>query len=257
MALFFKKLYDPNAQATFTLDEGRYLFSVEWQQTQQGFQLTKLQFAILSVLFREHPQLVSYDELEKVLRTQKIAFPDITRLHRKVSELRTQLRAFHPTLAENIHNLRGVGYNLAPFWCASINKTPLEAVVLQDQTLQIQAFTLSQLMTQGIQLTRKGSLIKKEGECVMDRAPFEKELTTLVGLFNQTESAILNQTQLNPTNMFYMRLQAHLANFRTYIGLSRISEYAITHEQWCHWFEHEIKSLYQKITDLLRQVELQ
>lgn len=257
MAPLFKRLYDPCTQATFTLDEGRYLFSVDCQHVHQGFRLTKLQFAILSLLFREHPQLVSYEELEKVLRAQKIAFPDMTRLHRKVSELRTQLRAFHPALEENIRNLRGVGYNLSASWCSPLPQTSLEATIFQDQALQVQAFTLSQLMAQGIQFTRKGALIKREGECVMDRSHFEKELATTLDLFNKTEKAILHQTHLTPTDMSYLRLQAYLANFRTYVGLSRISEYAITHEQWCHWFEQEIQSLYKKITDLLHQIEEQ
>lgn len=256
MALLFKKLYDPNTQATFTLDEGLYLFSVTWQQEQQGLRLTKLQFSILALLFRTHPQLVSYSALESVLRAQKIAFPDATRFHRKVSELRTQLRLFHPTLDKNIHNLRGVGYHLTSSWGHPPDQVPLETVVFQDQALQVQAFTLSQLMAQGIQLTRKGSLVKQEGECVMNRAPFEKELVTLLALFNQTADTILSHFPLKPTDIFYLRLQAHLANFRTYIGLSRMSEYAITHEQWCFWFEQEIKSLYQKITCLLHQIEL-
>ncbi|MGL5784378.1 MAG: winged helix-turn-helix domain-containing protein [Alphaproteobacteria bacterium] len=281
MSLFFKQFKHIEAPLVVCLDERRYLFSLSLDKEEKTFRLSKLYFAILSVLFREHPQIITYENLEESLKSQKISLVDVTRLHRKISELRIQLKLFNPNLEDFIQNLRGVGYHLPSCW-EEIKKSqekgtkkkeqpfieePLKSenflesseksfqIGGKNQTLSKILLEFSQLMARSILLTRQGNLTFIQSYCMVDRSVFSEDLQQIELKFLTAKKQLLHMLGLNSQDIFHIRLRAFLSNFYTYISLSRVSEYMIPHEQWCLWFEHEIQQSYEKIIQAIRDIE--
>ncbi|MGL4824646.1 MAG: winged helix-turn-helix domain-containing protein [Alphaproteobacteria bacterium] len=281
MSLFFKQFKHVEYPLIVCLDEKRHLLSLSSDKQENTFRLSKLHFAILSVLFREHPQIITYEKLKESLKSQKISLVDVTRLHRKISELRIQLKMFNPNLEDFIQNLRGIGYHLPSCW-EDIKKNQEKATKKKEQTsmekslasknfpesseksfqggrknqtLSKSLLEFSKLMGKSIFLTRQGNLTPMQHYCVINRSVFPEDLQQIELDFLTAKKQLLQTLGLDFQDVFHIRLRAFLANFYTYISLSRVSEYMISHEQWCLWFEHEVQQAYEKIVQALKDIE--
>jgi DNA-binding winged helix-turn-helix (wHTH) protein len=282
MGLFLKRFKHREHALIVCLDEGRYLLSLSSEQGGEStFRLNKLYFAIFSILFQEHPHIITYETLKEFLNSQNIALLDVTRLHRKISELRVQLKAFNPIFEDFIQNLRDIGYHLPSSWeeiKPSQEKTvkkkeqkptraPLERNVfpeLIEKSVPIGGHShrphtdlldFSKLMAKSICLTRQGHLTSVQHYCMIARAPFSEDLQHIESDFLTTRKRLLKNLDLDARDVFHIRLQAFLANFYTYISLSRLCEYIIPHDQWCLWFETEVQQAYEKIEQTLTDIE--
>lgn len=268
MALFFKQLQHTQHPITISMDEGRYLFSVRNDQGEQSYRLTKLQFAILTVLFREHPQMVTYKVLKNGLQSQKVSLVDDTRLHRKVSELRLQLKRFNPMLENFIQNLRGVGYHLAEEWKEAVSAPKKQEISTQIQNepcvhqlelpplnLQDCLEELSKLMAKSIELTNQGMLTALNHYCVVDRDPYDAQLKEIEATFLAVKARMMEVFSRNIRSVFQARLSAGLEHLYTYLSLSCISDYMVPHDQWCAWFEQDVKKAYEKVVLTVKDIE--
>ena len=108
---------------------------------------------------------------------------------------------------------------------------------------------LQEYVAQSLDLSRKCEIIKIDMGFILDRKPVHQELEALM---NQYEQQI---TKLRPADFVMIRLEFVLAKLRTYLGLTRISEFSISKEQWLDWHEHETQRVLAEIMELLIQIK--
>ena len=130
--------------------------------------------AILLALFKHHPEPVTYKDLMAILRSNRLACPDDTRLHRKISELRAFLEKTHPQLGQLIHNIRGIGYSLPLRLKDSEKCETTLSQKIKDEKLQHFASTLQEYATQSLELSRKCNIIKLTQGSSLTGSPYIK-----------------------------------------------------------------------------------
>jgi hypothetical protein len=60
---------------------------------------------------------------------------------------------------------------------------------------------------------------------------------------------------MHEADFIFLRIQYLLAKLKTYVGLARISEYAISHAQWLDWFKSEIYALFEDLKKTIKEAE--
>lgn len=243
----FRQLYDINTATTYTLDVSSLIFKVSGDEFHREKRLKHHSIALLEALFSTHPTPVNYRIIEGILKGYGLCCPDETRLHRKVSELRKALTLMHPSLKDFIHNSRGVGYHL-PLTLKDpqiLSKTPDYG--LKTQSLKDCLKILNQQVQHSIELSQKCPIVPFEEGYVLNRSPVHKDLETLIPLFDQQVAKIFKILMGHPYDFITIRLELIFSKLKTYIGLTRMSEFSITKHQWIEWHKEEARGILEDL----------
>ncbi len=92
---------------------------------------------------------------------------------------------------------------------------------------------------------------------VIDRDPVRALLVEKIMLFNQASDGILREIRVAEADFTGIRVQYLLAKLRTYVGMTRISEYPISEVQWLDWFTQEVWMLFDDLQKLIKLAESQ
>jgi len=250
----FRQLYDPKTQTTYTVDEKSNVFGVSSDSLHVKTHLKPHHLTILLSLFKEHPGPVRYKTIMGILENNQLACPDDTRLHRKVSELRSFLVKMHPGLKDFIINTRGVGYNL-PIYL----KDPIETIApkknLRSKRLQKAVEQLQVLVKASLDVSNKCQIVKMDGFFFLKRSLVGEAVEEQVLHFCQIKEEILTELKRHQADFLRIRIEFTLAKLKTYVALARVSEFSITKEQWLDWHEHEANHVLQELIELLQKSE--
>jgi DNA-binding winged helix-turn-helix (wHTH) protein len=201
----------------------------------------------LYVLFKRHPNILTYHEILKIFQAHHLLIADTTRMHRKISEIRKILETLG--LSNIIINSRGVGY-LLPLDFKNIDWLEKRLVIsFRNKKVEEELRKIECLVHSTIETTAKCEIIQTEDGYIMDRNPLRETIASHLEIFDKCVENIYHESQLHNADFKVLRLQYIFAKLKTYIGLVRISEYSISKNQWLEWFRTEI---FQAFNDLCR-----
>ncbi len=98
-------------------------------------------------------------------------------------------------------------------------------------------------------------MVKKSQGYVINRESIKAILVEKITIFNNCEQIIIEQICAHEADFIAIRVQYLLAKLRTYIGLTRISEYPISEAQWLDWFKQEIWLVFDDLNKILKLAE--
>jgi hypothetical protein len=202
---------------------------------------------------KQHPKPLGYDEIAELLETCGLIISDETRLHRKVSEIRRFLVKFHPSLEDIIVNTRGIGYGLPLRFRNLPDMVNDNGIRFKNKEIIDNIAVIAELIEDAIHLTAHGKIIRNSQGYVMERNA--EILWEKISIFNECEKMILQQIRMHEADFIFLRVQYLLAKLKTYIGLARISAYAISEAQWMDWFKSEIYTLFDDLKKMIKEAE--
>lgn len=250
----FRMLRDSETHVTISLDLKSMMIEVVSSEGRQKTRLSPQDYVLFSKLFFDHPHVSPYESLMDEMRKHQIPVQDVSKLHRKVSELRITLSQVSKKLSDSIINLRGVGYSLPTEW-EDPSMEGFEIPYFKSSEIISEIEKLSKLIQKAEELMRKSKFKKLDGYYLIRREEYSEELENLVIEFNRCELKLLKSTRRAPADFYYIRIQAAFAHLRTYVGLARMSQYAISKDQWLDWFLHESQEAFRALMDLMKQAE--
>lgn len=248
----FKQLYDHYTQSVYTIDNNSMSFKLTSEELNLEFRLKPYSAAIIFALFKEHPRPLLYSNLRRILKKSGFSYSDDTRLHRKVSELRSLLTKKSPSMKELIKNTRSLGYSLPIHFKEPTTFETPETKIIKNQNIKNIFIRIQELINLSTELTSKIPIIKNENLYTLKRSLVSNELEKIVAVFNKCQKNLLKELKLHPVDMEHIRLELILSKIKTYIGLSRLSEFSITKEQWIEWHQSESNRLLSDLLDLIK-----
>jgi len=252
----FISLIDTTSQNIITIDANSHVLKVEIDEHKRECRLKPFMAEILYALFNKHPLSLSYDDITRVLKVHNLVVSDVTRMHRKLSEIRNFISSFHPSLDDLIQNIRGIGYSL-PLRMKNLHSLKNDHnIQFKSSKITKQIGLIKALIDDAIIMVSKGKIIKHELGFIMNRDNLSEILADKMSSFNLAEKIILPEINLHEAEFIYIRIQYLLAKLRTYIGLSRISEYPITEAQWLDWFTQEVWLLFDELQRIIKLAEV-
>jgi DNA-binding winged helix-turn-helix (wHTH) protein len=249
----FISLIDISSKNVITVDADSLIFRLEIGGVTKEIRLKKYHGEILYALFSRHQKSLGYDEITDILSACGLEIADGTRLHRKISEIRKFLAKFHPSLAEIIVNTRGVGYGLPLRFKNLEHSINDNEIKFRNQKISESISIIAELIEDAIHLTTQGKITQNSHGYVMTRNT--KIIEEKISIFNECEKTILQQIRMHEADFIFLRIQYLLAKMKTYVGLARISEYAISHTQWLDWFKSEIYALFENLKKMIKEEE--
>ncbi|MDR2781209.1 MAG: hypothetical protein LBB21_01980 [Holosporaceae bacterium] len=249
----FISLVDISSKNVIAVDADSLILRLEISGIAKEIRLKKYHAEILYALFKQHPKALGYDEITELLETCGLIIGDETRLHRKISEIRSFLAKFHPSLANIIVNTRGVGYGLPLRFKNLQDVTNDNDIKFKNKKISEHIAILAALVEDAIHLTAGGKIIRNSYGYVMERNA--KILKEKIQIFNECEKTILQQIGMHEADFIFLRVQYLLAKLKTYVGFARISEYAISNTQWLDWFRSEIYTLLDDLKKTIKETE--
>lgn len=251
----FIQLVDPISQNAYSIDRKSMLLQIHEGDSLQEVRLRPFHCAVLWGLFEDHPKPVSYAAVKTKLKSYKLACPDVTRLHRKVSEIRTELGKISPNLLETIQNIRGIGYSLPLNWREPSRQEQIQNIEFQDPKLLeiLQGFELLIQNTNG--LLAQTSIMKRDDFYILDRKPLYQRLEKSIVTFNDLRDQLIKALRTHPANFLTIRIQNQVALLGTYIGLARMCDFSITREQWQDWHKEEVRRVFADLQSWVKQAE--
>ncbi len=249
----FKQLYDPKTGVAYSVDGKAMIFRVTSDDLHKETRLKPYHSAVLFALFTEHPGAITYDKIKAILKEHQLVCPDETRLHRKVSELRNCLSQLHPGLEKMICNTRGIGYSLPLHLKDPESSPPVQK--LRSKKLGEILVWLQESITESLALSQKCHMIRCDMGYILKRKPVHVKLEKFLEDFEKIKKQLLAEVKLHTEDFILIRIEFVLAKLKTYLGLARVSEFAITKEQWLEWHEHESMHVLEELAFLLKQAE--
>jgi DNA-binding winged helix-turn-helix (wHTH) protein len=249
----FISLIDISSKNVIIVDADSLVLRLEINGVAKEIRLKKYHGEILYSLFKQHPKSLGYDEITKILEPCGLIISDDTRLHRKISEIRSFLAKFHPSLAGIIVNTRGVGYGLLLRFRNLPDMLNDNGIKFKNTKINENISIISELIEDAIHLTAHGKIIRNSHGYVMERNT--KILEEKIPIFNESEKTILQQIRMHEADFLFLRVQYLLAKLKTYVGLARISAYAISQTQWMDWFRSEIYTLFDDLKKTIKEAE--
>jgi hypothetical protein len=249
----FVSLIDTGGQKTITIDADAQILRLELDGSVHETRLKAYAADVLYMLFNKHPQPLKYDEIIDVFKAHKLILTDVTRMHRKLSEIRIFLQTFHPSLGDMLLNTRSVGYSL-PLRLKNIHHLECTSnITFKNANITTHMLVLRGLVDDAISLTSQRSVIRHVQGYVIDRDPIRALLIEKITLFNQASDGILREIRVAEADFTGIRVQYLLAKLRTYVGMTRISEYPISEVQWLDWFTQEVWMLFDDLQKLVKK----
>jgi len=243
-----------------TLNKDTMVFSIESKGLHKETRLKPFMCDILYTLFKIHPNPLSYHQASVILKKHHLIVSDLTRLHRKFSEIRKTIIELDPRLHSLLLNTRQYGYTL-PLSCKALDLEARScaqmAVAFANPKLAESIALLDRLVAQAIEMTKRNALIRSPDGYIMNRDMERELLVQQIELFKECERIILKEIRCHEADFYRLRIEYTLAKIKTYIGLARISEYPITESQWVDWFQLEVSVLVRELKRLCRDIENQ
>jgi len=253
----FISLIDTKNQNIITIDADSFVLRIETDGITRESRIKPFIASILYRLFKDHPNPLSYDKIIEILKHHDLIISDLTRMHRKVSEIRQTIQRLHPSSGEIVINTRGVGYTL-PLRLKNLhqqqNLTGAVKFASPDITQAVQ--TLEGLINDSIAVISECKVIKHDQGYVINRDPVLHIIIERITAFNECEKTILKEIRSHEADFTGLRISYLLAKLKTYVGLARISEYPISEAQWIDWFQQEVWLLFEELKKLIRFAEL-
>jgi DNA-binding winged helix-turn-helix (wHTH) protein len=249
----FISLIDISSKNVITVDADSFVLRLEIGGVTKEIRLKKYHAEILYALFSQHPKSLGYDEITDILSACGLVISDDTRLHRKISEIRRFLGKLHPSLAEIIMNTRGIGYSLPLRFKNLEHSSNDNEIKFRNQKISESISIIAKLIEDAIHLTMHGKITQSSHGHVMERNA--KILQEKILIFNECEKTILQQIRMHEADFIFLRVQYLLAKLKTYVGIARISAYAISRDQWLDWFKSEIYALFDDLKKTIKEAE--
>lgn len=252
----FISLIDTSNQNIVTIDVESFILRIEIDGMPRESRLKPFMSSILYELFKDHPNPLSYKRIVEILKEYNLIVSDLTRMHRKLSEIRQIIQKLYPSFGELVLNTRGVGYTL-PLRFKNLqqlgNQPDNTKFANSNITKAVQ--TLEALINDSIAMTSENKVIKHAQGYIINRDPVRHILIEKISIFNECEKTILREIRTHEADFIGLRISYLLAKLKTYVGLARISEYPISAAQWLDWFKHEVWMLFESIKTQIRYAE--
>ena len=252
----FISLIDTSNQNIVTIDADSFVLRIEIDGISKASRIKPFMASILYELFKNHPNPLTYEKIIEILKEYGLIISDLTRMHRKLSELRQVIQRLHPSLGDLVLNTRSVGYSL-PLRFKNLHQLEKHPNATQfsspEMTKAVQI--LASLIHDAITMTSENKVIKHAAGYVINRDPVRHILIEKIAAFNQCEKTILKEIRAHEADFTGLRIRYLLAKLKTYVGLARISEYPISEAQWLDWFKQEVWMLFEDLKNLIQCAE--
>lgn len=248
-------LVDIRTNIVISVDAEALLLRLEIDGAVHEIRVKPYHAEILYFLFQRHPTPVSYQEMMDLLKKHHLSVYDVTRMHRKISEVRGFLSNFHSSLRELIVNTRGVGYGLLLNLKQIHVKEEERCIAFKNDNIVAALASMQQLIQKAILLTSESKIVKHHWGFIIYREPYRKILDKNISLFNRAADVISKEIRVHDADFLNIRIQYLLAKLRTYIGLGRISEYSISAVQWNDWFQQEVWALFDDLQKWIKSTQ--
>ncbi|MBL3285259.1 hypothetical protein Sarmat_01131 [Rickettsiales endosymbiont of Paramecium tredecaurelia] len=252
----FISLIDTNNQNIVTIDADSFVLRIEIEGIPKESRIKPFMASILYELFKGHPNPLPYDKIIEILKEYGLIISDLTRMHRKLSEIRQIIQKLHPSLGGLVLNTRGVGYTL-PLRFKNLHQLENQPdnTKFANSKITKAVQTLEALISDSIAMTSENKVIKHAAGYVINRDPVRRILIEKIAVFNECEKTILKEIRAHEADFTGLRISYLLAKLKTYVGLARISEYPISEVQWLDWFKQEVWMLFEDLKKLIRFAE--
>lgn len=252
----FISLIDISNQNIVTIDADSFVLRIEIDGMPKESRIKPFMASILYGLFKDHPNPLPYKKIIEILKEYGLIISDLTRMHRKLSEIRQIIQKLHPSLGDLVLNTRGVGYSL-PLRFKSLHQlgNQPDNTKFANSHITKAVQTLEALINDSIAMTSENKVIKHAAGYVINRAPVRHILIEKIAAFNECEKTILKEIRAHEADFTGLRISYLLAKLKTYVGLTRISEYPISEVQWLDWFKQEVWMLFEDLKKLIRLAE--
>ncbi|WP_031933775.1 helix-turn-helix domain-containing protein [Candidatus Hepatobacter penaei] len=250
-----KQLIDTRTGWTYTLNVSAMVLEVSSEAAHRQHRLKLHHADMLAALFAHHPEPVSYAHLTSVLLKRHMVCTDDTRLHRKMSALRQTLHHVRPGLGDMITNIRGVGYGLPVSVKEPTPDQRQAGMRFKNKTLQDVVTHLTLYAEASLEMAKQCPFLKREEGWILDRQPVIHDVAASLTRLADDAHKVRRVLLQHPHDVVMLRIEASLALLGTYIGLARISEFAITHAQWAAWHRQETQRVIDQLVHLLAWAE--
>ena len=151
-----------------------------------------------------------------------------------------------------IKNTRSLGYSLPIHFKEPTTIENHETKLIKNQNIKNIFIGIQELINLSTELTSKIPVIKYGNLYTLKRSSVNNDLEKIIGVFNEYQKNLLKELKLHPVDMEHIRLELILSKIKTYIGLSRLSEFSVTKEQWIEWHQSESNSLLNDLLELIK-----
>jgi hypothetical protein len=252
----FISLVDTHNQNIITINADSFLLRIELDGSIREKRIKPFMSSLLYELFHQHPHPLAYDRIIEILRDHKLIISDLTRMHRKLSEIRKCLQKLYPSLGELILNTRSIGYSL-PLRLKNLHQLTQkqDSAKFSNNHLTKALKILETVINDSILMTSNNKIIKNSQGYMINRDPIKDAIVEIISTFNECEKTILHEIRTHEADFIALRINYCLAKLKTYVGLARISEYPISEAQWLDWFKEEVWMLYEELKKLMSLAE--
>lgn len=249
----FVSMVDIASHNIISIDANAFTLRLEIDGAVRETRLKPYHAAILYSLFTKHPSPLTYEEIIALLKQYNLVVTDLTRMHRKLSEIRGFMNLFHHGLGRLVYNTRGVGYSL-PLRLKSLQGVGTASKLqFKNKAIARSVNTVRSLIEAAIKLTAEYKIVPNSSGFISERNLCSQVIAENITIFNKEIAVIMREIRLHEAEFIYIRLEYLLANLRTYVGLARVSEYPISEVQWLDWFSQEVWLLFDSLEKLLKE----
>jgi hypothetical protein len=248
----FVSLIDLKTQKIVSVNATSNMVSVEADGEILEIRLPPWGAEFLYVLFKKHPNALSYPEILKIFQSHRLSTTDTTCMHRKISEVRKVLDMLN--LEGLILNSRGAGY-LLPLDFKNIDSLQKrQKTEFRNKNVEECMQKIEILVQAAIEATSQCEIIQSSDGYIMNRTPVKDAIVNNLEIFDACVANIIHDAQLHSADFKLLRLQYIFAKLKTYVGLARISEYSLSSNQWLEWFKTEIYQTLEDVEQLLKSI---
>ena len=168
----FISLIDTNNQNIITIDADSFVLRIEIDGIPRESRIKPFMASILYELFKDHPNPLPYDKIIEILKEYGLIISDLTRMHRKLSEIRQIIQKLHPCLGDLVLNTRRVGYTL-PLRLKNLHQLENQPdnTKFANSHITKALQTLEALINDSIAMTSENKVIKHAAGYVINRDP--------------------------------------------------------------------------------------
>lgn len=252
----FISLIDTSNQNIISIDADSFVLRIEIDGISRESRINPFMASIIYELFKGHPNPLHYDKIIDILKEYGLIISDLTRMHRKLSEIRQIIKKLRPGLGELILNTRGVSYAL-PLRFKNLHQLGNQPnnTIFANLKITGAVQTLEALISDSIAMTSENKVVKHAAGYVINRDSVRHILIEKIATFNECEKVILKEIRAHEADFTGLRIGYFLAKLKTYVGLARVSEYPISEVQWLDWFKQEVWMLFEDLKKLIRFAE--
>ncbi len=169
----FITLKDYIKNISISIDYNNMLLAFEADGALEEVRLKPFYNEVLYAIFSKHPKPVSYTEITDLLMLHKLMISDITRLHRKMSELKKYLESQSPLFKDIFINSRNHGYGL------SFNFKPIKiednGLVVSNTKIAKYLDNIKDFIDSSISEIEDFNIIKNDFGYIVDTKKFKDE----------------------------------------------------------------------------------